>query len=73
MDMATDRKNASKAGKLLSTSKSPTVRSVAGSDLAQAKRGTFLTNKPVTKHASITQSQATKAVREYRGSHGSKK
>ena len=35
--MTTGKKDASKAGKLLSTSKSPTVRSVAGSDLSQAK------------------------------------
>ena len=37
--MTTGKKDASKAGKLLSTSKSATVRSVAGSDLAQAKKG----------------------------------
>jgi len=36
--MATSKKDASKAGKLLSTSKSAIVRSVAGSDLAQAKK-----------------------------------
>ena len=36
--MATSKKDASKAGKLLSTSKSKAVRSVAASDLAQAKR-----------------------------------
>jgi hypothetical protein len=36
--MATSKKDASKAGKLLKTSKSKTVKSVAGSDLAQAKR-----------------------------------
>ena len=70
--MSTGRKDASKAGKLLSTSKSATVRSVAGSDLAQAKRGSVL-NKPVTKHASITQGQASRAVREYRDSFASKK
>jgi hypothetical protein len=35
--MTTSSRDASKAGKLLSTSKSPAVRSVAGSDLAQAK------------------------------------
>ena len=38
--MTTGKKDASKAGKLLSTSKSAAVRSVAGSDLAQAKRPT---------------------------------
>jgi hypothetical protein len=37
--MTTGKKDASKAAKLLSTSKSAAVRSVAGSDLAQAKRG----------------------------------
>jgi hypothetical protein len=37
--MATSKKDASKAGKLLRISSSRTVRSVAGSDLAQAKRG----------------------------------
>jgi hypothetical protein len=36
--MATSKKDASKAGKLLKTSKSSVVRSVAGSDLSQAKR-----------------------------------
>ncbi len=36
--MATSKKDASKASKLLRTSKSKAVRSVAGSDLAQAKR-----------------------------------
>jgi len=36
--MATSKRDASKASKLLRTSKSKTVRSVAGSDLAQAKR-----------------------------------
>jgi hypothetical protein len=36
--MATSKSDASKAGKLLSTSKSKVVRSVAASDLAQAKR-----------------------------------
>lgn len=36
--MTTSPKDASKAGKLLSTSNSKAVRSVAGSDLAQAKR-----------------------------------
>jgi hypothetical protein len=35
--MATSKKDASKASKLLRTSKSAAVRSVAGSDLAQAK------------------------------------
>lgn len=35
--MTTSHRDASKAGKLLATSKSPSVRSVAGSDLAQAK------------------------------------
>ncbi len=35
--MTTGKSDASKAGKLLSTSKSAAVRSVAGSDLAQAK------------------------------------
>jgi len=35
--MTTSKKDASKASKLLRTSKSKTVRSVAGSDLAQAK------------------------------------
>lgn len=36
--MATSKKDASKASKLLRTSKNKTVKSVAGSDLAQAKR-----------------------------------
>jgi len=36
--MATSKKDASKASKLLRTSKNKMVRSVAGSDLAQAKR-----------------------------------
>ena len=36
--MATSKRDASKAGKLLKTSRSKNVRSVAGSDLAQAKR-----------------------------------
>jgi len=36
--MATSKKEASKASKLLRTSKSKTVRSVAGSDLAQRKQ-----------------------------------
>ena len=36
--MATSKRDASKAGKLLKTSKSGTVKSVAASDLAQAKR-----------------------------------
>lgn len=36
--MTTSKKDASKASKLLRTSKSAAVRSVAGSDLAQAKR-----------------------------------
>jgi hypothetical protein len=36
--MATSRKDASKTGKLLKTSKSKAVKSVAGSDLAQAKK-----------------------------------
>lgn len=35
--MTTSKKDASKAGKLLSKSPSKKVRSVAGSDLAQAK------------------------------------
>jgi hypothetical protein len=35
--MTTGKKDASRAGKLLSTSSSKTVRSVAGSDLAQAR------------------------------------
>jgi len=35
--MATSKRDASKASKLLRTSKNKTVRSVAGSDLAQAK------------------------------------
>lgn len=35
--MTTSKRDASKASKLLRKSKSPTVRSVAGSDLAQAK------------------------------------
>jgi hypothetical protein len=35
--MTTSKNDASKAGKLLSTSPSKTVRSVAGSDLAQRK------------------------------------
>ncbi len=35
--MATSKKDASKAGHLLKTSKSKTVKSVAASDLAQAK------------------------------------
>jgi len=35
--MTTSKRDASKASKLLRTSKSPTVRSVARSDLAQAK------------------------------------
>ena len=36
--MATSKKDASIAGKLLKTSKSATVRSVAASDLAQTRR-----------------------------------
>jgi hypothetical protein len=36
--MSTSSKDASLAGKLLSTSKSKAVKSVAGSDLAQAKK-----------------------------------
>lgn len=36
--MTTSPKDASKAGKLLATSKSSAVKSVAGSDLAQAKK-----------------------------------
>jgi hypothetical protein len=36
--MATSVKDAKKAGKLLRTSKSKNVRSVAGSDLAQTRR-----------------------------------
>jgi hypothetical protein len=36
--MATSKGDASKAGKLLATSKSAAVRSVAASDLAQAKK-----------------------------------
>ncbi|MBB5063933.1 hypothetical protein [Granulicella mallensis] len=36
--MTTSKKDASKASKLLRTSKSATVRSVAGSDLAGAKK-----------------------------------
>jgi len=37
--MATSKKDASKAGKLLANPKTPTnVKSVAGSDLSQAKR-----------------------------------
>jgi hypothetical protein len=36
--MPTSKKDASKASKLLRTSKSRTVRSVAASDLAQARR-----------------------------------
>jgi len=36
--MTTSKKDASKASKLLRTSPSKTVRSVAGSDLAQAKK-----------------------------------
>lgn len=36
--MATSKRDASKASKLLRTSKNKTVRSVAASDLAQAKR-----------------------------------
>jgi hypothetical protein len=44
MSMATSKKDASKAGKLLSSPKtSKTVKSVAGSDLAQAK------HKPASK------------------------
>jgi hypothetical protein len=35
--MATSKRDASKASKLLRTSKSATVRSVAGSDLSQTK------------------------------------
>jgi hypothetical protein len=35
--MTTSKKDASKAGKLLKTGKTEAVRSVAGSDLAQAK------------------------------------
>ncbi|MET4483037.1 hypothetical protein ABIB66_007602 [Bradyrhizobium sp. F1.13.3] len=35
--MATSKRDASKASKLLRTSKSKDVRSVAGSDLSQAK------------------------------------
>ena len=39
MTVATSKKDASKASKLLSSSKTPKgVKSVAGSDLAQAKR-----------------------------------
>lgn len=37
--MTTSKRDASKAGKLLASSPSKTVRSVAGSDLAQAKKG----------------------------------
>jgi hypothetical protein len=36
--MATSKGDASKAGKLLATSKSAAVRSVAASDLAQTKK-----------------------------------
>ena len=36
--MTTSKKDATKASKLLRTSKSKTVKSVAGSDLAQAKK-----------------------------------
>jgi hypothetical protein len=36
--MATSKKDAKKAGKLLTKSKSKTVKSVAGSDLAQTQR-----------------------------------
>jgi len=36
--MVTSKSDASKAGKLLKTSKSSAVKSVAGSDLAQAKK-----------------------------------
>jgi hypothetical protein len=36
--MTTGKKDASKASKLLRTSKSANVRSVAGSDLSQAKK-----------------------------------
>lgn len=36
--MVTSKNDASKAGKLLKTSRSKTTRSVAASDLAQAKR-----------------------------------
>lgn len=36
--MATSKKDATKASKLLRTSKSAAVKSVAGSDLAQTKR-----------------------------------
>ena len=44
--MTTSKKDASKASKLLKNSKSATVRSVAGSDLAQAKQKI---HKPTTK------------------------
>ena len=36
--MSTSKRDASKAGKLLKTSRSAAVRSVAASDLAQTKR-----------------------------------
>ena len=71
--MTTGKKDASKAGKLLSTSKGATVRSVAGSDLAQSKKGSVLANKPVTRHGSITEGQAYRAVREYRDGYASHK
>ena len=38
--MTTSKKDASKAGKLLAIAKSATVRSMAGSDLTQAKKST---------------------------------
>ena len=38
--MTTSKRDASKAGKLLKTSRSKSTRSVAASDLAQAKRHT---------------------------------
>lgn len=44
--MVTSKRDASKAGKLLKTSRSKTTRSVAGSDLAQAKRRKQSTRKP---------------------------
>lgn len=46
--MATSKKDATKASKLLRTSKSKAVKSVAASDLAQAKRK----NEEVTHRAS---------------------
>jgi hypothetical protein len=71
--MATSKKNTGKAGGLLSSPKGATLRSGAGSDLARGRQGAALANKPVTKQGSITESQAYRAVLEYRDSYASHK